>query len=102
MKKPKKTIGMVSRAVKPRDITPLTTLASGGACAYSSEDFEVCEVFADIPAYLTPSMPSNQARPMFSVLVERDQDQDCSIEESWRKCQSEMERADEAEAQSSL
>jgi hypothetical protein len=31
MKKPKKTMGMVSLAVKPKDITPLTTLARGGA-----------------------------------------------------------------------
>jgi hypothetical protein len=31
MKKPKKTIGMVSRAVKPRDMTEETVEASGGA-----------------------------------------------------------------------
>jgi hypothetical protein len=31
MKKPKNTIGIVSRAVKPRDITVETVLAKGGA-----------------------------------------------------------------------
>lgn len=31
MAKPKKTIGIVSLAVKPNDMTPLTVLARGGA-----------------------------------------------------------------------
>ena len=31
MAKPKKTMGMVSRAVKPRDMTELTVDAKGGA-----------------------------------------------------------------------